>query len=444
MSRLVVAVALLLAVACSALAWSTPQGGPTGNRAVRGTGTFPRWQALAIATDAPVRWLVTLPGRRLATVDREGGLFVYEVASAGLRVVARYGGVASPDGPPLAVRLDHEQTGIALVAPDGRLLVWSDGVLRGYDVGGPLSSATLPAPVAVEDRPGQDLLAVARDGAIVLIGGLAGGSPRAMARIEARAPRDARIALADLDGHGEPEAVVLADARDGAAPGDDPAGAASLAVIRVHPYGLEHRRRFALSPPATFADVVPVLAPIGASARPVVLAVRGGPGQALAPLALALRGDGLVLVAEGAGVPARGLHVIGAAALAGEGVSDLVAVSAPGRDGVLTLYRRAGGALVAVTSAAGFAPPSAGPRHPDPALIADLDGDGRPEVVLPRMSREVLVALELRGDRLVERWAVDFKSPITSNLAAADIDGDGALDLAVASRRGLHVFLSVR
>jgi hypothetical protein len=33
---------------------------------------------------------------------------------------------------------------------------------------------------------------------------------------------------------------------------------------------------------------------------------------------------------------------------------------------------------------------------------------------------------------------------VTSNLAAADIDGDGLLDLAVATRRGLHVFSSIR
>jgi hypothetical protein len=33
---------------------------------------------------------------------------------------------------------------------------------------------------------------------------------------------------------------------------------------------------------------------------------------------------------------------------------------------------------------------------------------------------------------------------VQSNLLVHDLDGDGLLDLAVADRRGLHVFLSVR
>ena len=218
------------------------------------------------------------PWPPLAAVDRDGALVIFEIAASGLRVAARYGGVASPDGPPLVVRLDHAQTGVVLVAPDGRLLVWSDdGALRGYDVGGPLSSATVPTPITFEDRVSHDLLAVAQDGAVVLIGGLAAGGPRAVARLDARALRDARITVADLDGDGAIEAVVLSDVTDrrhrpgasrvltdapGARAQRDPCPAA-----RPRAAGALHR-----APTGGIRGFVPALAPGAGSGRPVVRA----------------------------------------------------------------------------------------------------------------------------------------------------------------------------
>jgi len=109
MTRVIAAAGLFVAVACNALAWPLPFGLATGNRLARGAGTFPRWQALALATEAPIRWLVTLPGRRLAAVDRDGALVIFEIAPSGLRVAARYGGVASPNGPPVVVRLRNRR-----------------------------------------------------------------------------------------------------------------------------------------------------------------------------------------------------------------------------------------------------------------------------------------------------------------------------------------------
>jgi hypothetical protein len=62
----------------------------------------------------------------------------------------------------------------------------------------------------------------------------------------------------------------------------------------------------------------------------------------------------------------------------------------------------------------------------------------------PRQSRDTLAALELQSGRFVERWSFALKGPIESNLVAADLDGDGLLDLAVADRRRPTVLLSVR
>src|SRR4029077_8123175 len=106
-------------------------------------------------------------------------------------------------------------------------------------VGGPLSSATAPTPITFADRVSHDLLAVAQDGAVVLIGGLAAGGPRAVARLDARALRDARITVADLDGDGASEGVGLSDVPDRQPPAPSATvpvegpGATSVSVIRV-------------------------------------------------------------------------------------------------------------------------------------------------------------------------------------------------------------------
>jgi hypothetical protein len=63
---------------------------------------------------------------------------------------------------------------------------------------------------------------------------------------------------------------------------------------------------------------------------------------------------------------------------------------------------------------------------------------------VPRQARETLTSLELDGARFVERWSINLRAAIESNLLAADLDGDGLLDLVVADRRALYVFYSVR
>jgi hypothetical protein len=136
--------------------------------------------------------------------------------------------------------------------------------------------------------------------------------------------------------------------------------------------------------------------------------------------------------------------VIGAAELSGNGATEIAVVATPHIGGVLTAYRRTGGMLVRIARAPGYSSHAIGSRNLEQALIADLDGNGVPEIVVPRQGREALAGVELQGDRFVERWALDLRGSARSNLVAADLDGDGLLDLAVADRAALHVFLSVR
>ncbi|HET8576295.1 MAG TPA: FG-GAP-like repeat-containing protein [Methylomirabilota bacterium] len=446
MTRLLSAVSVLLAAA-QTVAWTLASGDPLGNRFAAGKGSFPRWQVLSAATDVPLKWVVSVSPRRLAAVDRDGTFWLFDITPAGLRVGARYGESVSPDAAPVVVRLDAEHAGLVLVAPDGRLLVWDDGVLRGYDVGVALSRLTFPAPVRVGAAGDQKLLAVAQDGAVVLIGGLAAGAPRVISRLDVRALPDARITVGDVDGDGAPEAVLLTEPTDRYAHGilGDRLEAGSVTVIGLAAYSLELKSRYSLPAPAVFEDLVPILAP-NSGPLPTILLSRSAPGQGTSPVALGWREGGLVLLAEGPGQghSHRWVHVIGAADLSGTGASEVAAVVTPHIGGVLTAYRKVGAALVRIARAPGYSSHAIGSRNLEQALIADLDGNGVPEIVVPRHGREAIAGVELQGDRFVERYALELRGPARSNLVAADLDGDGLLDLAVADRAALHVLLSVR
>jgi hypothetical protein len=333
------------------------------------------------------------------------------------------------------------------VAPDGRLLVWNAGVLRSFDVGGPLSRLTFPVPVNLESKAWDDLLAVAADGAVVMIGGLS-SAPRVVARVDAQALPDARITVGSLDGSAGIQALVLSDPTDRYPHGalGDKLKASAVTVMTVAPNALVFRGRYMVRAPAVIEDLIPILAPIGEGRRPAVVVVKSVVGLGSSLMALGWRESGLERLAEGPafGQSNRWVHVIGAADLSGDSIPELIAVNTPHLAGVLVAYERRGSVLVPTAKALGYSSHALGSRNQDQAVIADMSGNGRLEIILPRQSRDVLAALEMSNGRWEERWALQLSGPVQSNLLVHDVNGDRLLDLVVADRRGLHVFLSVR
>jgi hypothetical protein len=422
-------------------------GTSTANRVVAGQGTFPRLVVLSAAAEAPIRWIVSLPPRRLAAIDANGTLWIFEIAQTELQVLGRYGEVASPDGPPAVAALGEGRKAVVAVSPDGRLLVWSEGVLRTFDVGSALSRLTFPVPVNFEGKPWDDLLAVAADGALVLIGGLPAG-PRVVSRVEAQALPDARITVGSLDGSTDIQAMVLSDPTERYRHGvlGDKIEASAVTVVSVASNALAIRFRYFVRGAAVIEDLIPIVAPIGEGRRPALVVVKSAPRQGASVLVLGWREAGLELLAEGPafGLSNRWVHVIGAADVTGDGIPELVAVNTPHFSGVLVAYERRVATLIPLAKALGYSSHAIGSRNQDQAVIADMSGNGKLEVILPRQNRDVLAALELSNGRWEERWALQLAGPVQSNLVVDDLDGDGLLDLAAADRRGLHVFLSVR
>ena len=440
---------MLVAAALDAPALAGPLtfGAAGANRVISGRGSFPRLVVLSLAGDVPFRWVVSLPPKRLAAIDAGGTLWIFGVTPTELQVLERYGEVASAEAPPAVAALGEGRKAVLAVSSEGRLLVWSEGVLRAFDVGSPLSRFTFPVPVNLGGKSWDDLLAVAADGAVLLIGGLP-SAPRVVSRADAQALPDARITVGSVDGTTPVQAVVLSEGTDRYRHGvlGDKVEATSVTVIDVAANALAVRSRYVVKPPAVIEDLIAMLAPIGEGTRAALVMVKSVARQGSSVLVLGWREGALDVLAEGPalGQSNRWVHVIAAADVTGDRVPALIAVNAPHVAGVLVAYERRAASLVPVAKALGYASHALGSRNEDQAVLADLSGTGRPEVILPRQSRDVLAGLELSNGRWEEQWALQLASPLQSNLLVDDVDGDGLLDLVVADRRALHLFLSVR
>jgi hypothetical protein len=395
-------------------------------------------------------------GHTVAPRIDDGAVGYTHVRASGNRVVSGDGGLADGDGEPLMDERDGQPTWLVAVptdrgsewlvaTADGRVerVAVTNGAVEGGSVVGRLPGGTPPVgrraggtieavsrsdgtsslshPVPVE---GGGRLSVAGDGDIVL------RREGAVTRADADALPDARLVRVEPG-----RWTVLAGRTERYPHGalGDTVEAHRLVVADVRE-GLSVRTVLDLDE-AVIEGTAPIAADLtGDGGRDLLVTLSDGQSGGRL-VALSTAGD---RIATGPGFSSgnRWRHQLCVAPFGPGGELEVAAVETPHIGGTARFYRRRGDELRVVASQSGVSSHAYRSRNLDGGLAADVDGDGRPELVVPTDRRDELLALARTDDGVDIRRRFALGGKLASNVTG--VRGvDGSLTLGAAGSDGV-------
>lgn len=131
----------------------------------------------------------------------------------------------------------------------------------------------------------------------------------------------------------------------------------------------------------------------------------------------------------------RWRHQIAAAPIGPNAEMEIVDVLTPHIGGVVEFFRRVGTELEIVASLGGFTSHFIGSRNLSIPLVADGNGDGRLEVILPSQDLGTIAGIHRTTVGAEVAWATPLDGRLSSNLSAVTLP-DGGLALAAGRADG--------
>ena len=108
----------------------------------------------------------------------------------------------------------------------------------------------------------------------------------------------------------------------------------------------------------------------------------------------------------------------------------------PHLSGTLTLFRQLGSILEPVASTSGYANHFIGSTVLAMHAVADIDGDGIVDIIIPSLDRRRLVAISFAGGKAREVQSITHDSPIVTQIVMADIDRNGMPEIVYGLASG--------
>ena len=202
-------------------------------------------------------------------------------------------------------------------------------------------------------------------------------------------------------------------------------------------------RRLLLPENQVFEDLQPRLADLDGDGEDEVIVVRSSLDSGALLTVYGLVDDELRLIAEGERrlQRHRWLNPIGAADFDGDGVVEVAYVETPHIGGILRIVSLQDGALVEEASWAGFSNHVIGSRELGLSAILDFDEDGLPEIFLPSARRRSLRVLRYSGGEIKLLGRDFYEAQIIGDFRLEDLDGNGMDEVIFQLDDGLEVRL---
>jgi len=171
-----------------------------------------------------------------------------------------------------------------------------------------------------------------------------------------------------------------------------------------------------LGPGSVFEDLTPRLADMDGDGMAEIATIRSRLDGGAALAIYGLRNGQLeeIGATDPLGRPNRWLNIAGIADFTGDGRLDIALIKTPHIGGRLEIWTFRSGSLARVASAERFSNHVIGSTELGLSAIADIDGDGTPELALPDAARTELRIVTVRDGVIDQRAAVAVGGRITT------------------------------